>query len=218
MRQLRSPILFLTVLALPLLAQEEALHGTWDSTVLDDQIGEISTSLTFEEDGAFEITQVIQVREDFLAGLEIPETIAIDSITARGTGTYGVEGDSLRVDIARWDLQVDGEDFDDFFTRAARNLARYFADLNEIPEERYPEYEEAFVDEFLAAIDEIDFFAGFEEGGSSAYAIEGNALVLATAGETAWEFHRMEVVTEIPTAVARTTWGGLKSGRQRQSP
>ena len=211
MRQLRSPVLFLSLLALPLFAQEEALHGTWDSTILDDQIGEISTSLTFEEDGAFEISQVIQVREDFLAGLEIPETIAIDSITARGTGTYGVEGDSIRVDIARWDLRVDGEDFDDFFTRVARDLARHFADLNEIPEERYPEYEQAFVDEFLAAIGEIDFLAGFEEGGSSAYAIEGNALVLSSTGETAWEFHRMEVVVEIPTAVARTTWGGLKA-------
>lgn len=211
MRQLRSPILFLPLFALPLLAQEDALHGTWDSTILDDQIGEISTSLTFEEDGAFEISQVIQVREDFLGGFEIPETITIDSITAHGTGTYGVEGDSLRVDIAQWDLQVDGEDFDDFFTQVARDLARHFADLNEISEERYPEYEQAFVDEFLAAIDEIDFFAGFEEGGSSAYAIDGNALVLTSPGETAWEFHRMEIVVEIPTAVARTTWGGLKA-------
>ncbi len=211
MRQLPSPVSFQSLLALPLFAQEEALHGTWDSTVLDDQIGEISASLTFEEDGAFEIYQVIQVREDFLDGVEIPETTAIDSITARGTGTYGVEGDSLRVDIARWDLQVDGENLNDFFTQAARKLARYFADLNEISEERYPEYEQAFVDEFLAAIDEIDFFAGFEEGGSSAYAIEGNALVLTTAEQTAWEFHRVEVVIETPTAVARTTWGGLKA-------
>ena len=83
--------------------------------------------------------------------------------------------------------------------------------MNEISEERYPEYEQAFVDEFLAAIGEIDFLAGFEEGGRSAYAIEGNSLVLTTAGATAWEFHRMEVAVEIPTAVARTTWGGLKA-------
>ena len=142
MRQLRSPILFLPLFALPLLAREEALHGTWDSTMHDEQIGEIFTSLTFEADGAFEIDQVIQVKEDFLGGLEIPETITIDSITARGTGTYGVEGDSIRVDIARWDLRVDGEDFDDFFPRVAPDLARHFADLNGIPEERYPEYEQ----------------------------------------------------------------------------
>ena len=129
-----------------------------------------------------------------------------------------MEGDSLRVDIARWDLQVDGENFNDFFTRVARDLARHFADLNEISEERYPEYEQAFVDEFLAAIGEIDFLAGFEEGGSSAYSIEGNALVLTTADQTPWEFQRMEAAVDIPTAVARTTWGGLKSGRQRQSP
>ena len=184
MRQLRSPILFLPLLALPLLAREEALHGTWDSTMHDEQIGEIFTSLTFEADGAFEIDQVIQVKEDFLGGLGIPETIAIDSITARGTGTYGVEGDSIRVDIARWDLRVDGEDFDDFFPRVAPDLARHFAGLNGIPEERYPEYEQVFVDEFLAAIDEIDFLSGFEEGASSAYVVEGNVLVLTSTGET----------------------------------
>ncbi len=211
MRKLPSPIPYLSLLAFPLFAQDEALHGTWDSTVLDDQIGEISTSLTFEADGAFEINQVIELKEDFLAGLEIPETIAIDTITAHGTGTYGVDGDSLRVDIVELDLLVDGENFDEFFTQAARDLARYFADLSEISEEKYPEFEQAFVAEFLAAIDEIDFLAGFEEGGSSSYAVEGNALVLTTTAETAWEFQRMEVVIETPTAVARTTWGGLKA-------
>ena len=211
MRQLPSSILFLCLLVLPLSALEEALHGTWDSIILDDQIGEISTSVTFEADGAFEINQVIQVKEDFLAGLEIPETIAINTITAHGTGTYGVDGDSLRVDIVQLDLLVDGENFDEFFTQAARSLARYFADLNEIPEENYPEFEQAFVDEFLLAIDEIDFLAGFEEGGSSTYAVEGNALVLTTTAETSWEFQRMDVVVEVPTAVARTTWGGLKA-------
>ena len=211
MRQLLSPTLFLGLLALPLFADEEALHGTWDSVVLDDQIGEISTSLTFEADGAFEINQVIEVKDDFLAGLDIPETIAINTITAHGTGTYGVDGDSLRVDIVQLDLLVDGENFGDYFTQAARDLARYFADLYEISEENYPEFEQAFVDEFLLAIDEIDFLAGFEEGGSSSYAVEGNALVLTTTAETSWEFQRMEVVVETPTAVARTTWGGLKA-------
>ena len=211
MRQLPSSILFPLLLASPLFAQEEALHGTWDSILLDDQIGEISTSLTFEEDGDFEISQVIEVKEDFLAGLDIPETIAINTITAHGTGTYGVEGDSLRVELTGLDLLVDGENFTDFFTRVARDLARYFADLSEISEEKFPEYEEAFVSEFLAALDEIQFLAGFEQGGSSAYAIEGNALVLTTAEDTTWEFHRMEVVVETPTAAARVTWGGLKA-------
>ena len=210
MRRLSSSILFPFLLALPLFAQEEALHGTWDSILLDDQIGEISTRLTFGEDGDFEISQVIEVKDDFLAGLDIPETIAINTITARGIGTYGVVGDSLRVEVTALDLQVDGENFDDFFTRVARDLARYFADQSEISEERFPEFEEAFVSEFLAALDEIQFLAGFEQGGSSAYAIEGNALRLTTAEETTWEFHRMEVV-DPPTAVAGTTWGELKA-------
>lgn len=216
MRQLPSSILFPFLLALPLFAQEEALHGTWDSILLDDQIGEIATSMTFEEDGAFEISQVIEVKDDFLAGLDIPETIAINTITARGTGTYGVEGDSLRVEVTALDRMVDGENFIDFFTQVALDLSRYFADQSEIPEERYPEFEEAFVAEFLATLDEIEFLAGFEQGGSSAYAIEGNSLRLISAEETTWEFHRMEVeVVDPPTAVAGTTWGELKTALGR---
>ena len=124
-----------------------------------------------------------------------------------------MEGDSIRVDIARWDLRVDGEDFDDFFPRVAPDLARHFAGLNGIPEERYPEYEQVFVDEFLAAIDEIDFLSGFEEGASSAYVVEGNVLVLTSTGETDREFRRVEAA--IPTAVALTTWGGLKAALRR---
>ena len=74
MRQLLSSVLCLCLLVPPLTAQEEALYGTWEATVVDEQIGEIAIRLTFEEDGAFEFNQVIQVKDDFLSRCPSPRT------------------------------------------------------------------------------------------------------------------------------------------------
>ena len=48
MHQLLSSIAFLCLLALPLAAQEEALHGTWEGTFTDDEIGGGTMRLTFQ--------------------------------------------------------------------------------------------------------------------------------------------------------------------------
>ena len=55
MHQLLSSIAFLCLLALPLAAQEEALHGTWEGTFTDDEIGEGTMRLTFQADGTFDL-------------------------------------------------------------------------------------------------------------------------------------------------------------------
>ena len=211
MRRLLSSIPFLFLAAAPLSAQEE-LHGTWEGTVDDNRVGEITTRLIFQADRSFEIDQVIAVKDDFLAEVDVPEAPAMEEISASGSGTYGVEGDKLSVEIVDLDLQVDGEDLVEFFTQVARDLARYAADSHGVSEESYPEFEQAFVDEFLAVLDDVEFLAVFgEEGGTSTYAIEGNALTLTTEADGGvWEFERVDGV---PTAVARTTWGALKSAR-----
>ena len=53
MHQLLSSIVFLCLLALPLAAQEEALHGTWEGTIVDAELGEVTVHLIFKEDGTF---------------------------------------------------------------------------------------------------------------------------------------------------------------------
>ena len=212
MRRLLASLLLPFLVLPPLSAQEEELHGTWKGAVFDEEIGEITTQLTFEADGAFEIDQVIEVKDDFLAAVDAPETPAMETISARGAGTYGVEGNRLTVEIAQLDLRVDGEDFVEYFTRVARDLARYAADSHGVSEENYPAFEQAFVEEFFSALDEVDFLAAFdEEGGSGTWAIEGDVLTLTTlkeAGAQVWEFERLDGVM---TAVARTTWGRLKA-------
>ena len=224
MRQLLSSALCLCLLGTPLAAQLEALYGTWEGTIIDEQIGEITIRLTFEEDGAFEINQVIQVKDDFLADVQVPEPPTMETIVAHGTGTYGILGDNLVIDIATLDLSVDGEGFVEFFTQVARDFARYVADSHEIPEENYPAFEQEFIEAFFAELDTVEPLAILNQWGVSTYAIEGDTLFLTTTKETGvtiWEFHSVDdssavaETTDDSSAVAETTWGGLKATWRR---
>ena len=210
MRQLLSSVLLLCLLVPPLAAQQEALHGTWEGTIVDEQIGEITMRLTFAEDGAFEINQVIQVKDDFLADVQGPEPPTMETIVAHGTGTYSILGDNLVVSIDSLDLSVDGEGFGEFFTQVARDFARYVADSHEIPAENYPAFEEEFIDAFFAELDKVQFLAILNEWGISKYAIEEGTLLLTTTRETGvtiWELRPIGA----SSAVAATTWGSLKA-------
>ena len=210
MRQLLLSVLSLCLLVPPLAAQQEALHGTWEGTIVDEQIGEITIRLTFAKDGAFEINQVIQVKDNFLADVQVPEPPTMETIVAHGIGTYGILGDNLVVDIATLDLSVDGKGFVEFFTQVARDFARYVADSHEIPAENYPEFEEEFIAAFFAELDKVQFLAILNEWGVSTYAIEGDTLLLTTTRETGvtiWELHPIDDFS----AISATTWGSLKA-------
>ena len=214
MRQFLSSVLLLCLLVPPLAAQQEALYGTWESTIVDDQIGEITIRLTFEEDGAFEINQVIQVKDDFLADVQVPEPPTMETISAHGIGTYGILGDNLVIGITALDISVDGKGFVEFFTQVARDFARYVADSHEIPAENYPAFEQEFIDAFFTELDKVQFLAILNVWGVSAYALEDDTLILTTTRETKvtiWEFHRMDD----SSAVVETTWGGLKAAWHR---
>ena len=220
MRQLLASVLLLCLLVPPLAAQQEALYGTWEATVVDEQIGEIAIRLTFEEDGAFEFNQVIQVKDDFLADVQVPEPPTMETIVAHGTGTYGILGANLVISITALDISVDGKGFVEFFTQVARDFARYVADSHEIPAENYPAFEQDFIDAFFAELDKIQFLAILNEWGVSMYAIEGDTLLLTTTrqtGVTIWELHRMDdssavaETTDDSSAVVETTWGSLKA-------
>ena len=210
MRQFLSSVLLLCLLVAPLAAQQEALHGTWEGTITDEQIGEIAVRLTFEEDGTFEINQVIQVKDDFLAAVQVPEPPTMETISAHGTGTYGTLGNNLVIYITALDISVDGESFVEFFTQVARDFARYVADSHEIPAETYPAFEQEFIDAFFAELDKVQFLAILNEWGVSEYAIEGDTLLLTTTretGVTSWELHPVDE----SSAIAQTTWGSVKA-------
>ena len=119
----------LLLLALPLSAQEEALHGTWEMTT-GDEFSQIAARLTFEPDGTVEVDMEIDFTfgpsgEDpaiDLAGEEdpIPQAIlesedfaAIERLlsveSGFGHGTYQVRGESLLINWDEVGFIVDGE-------------------------------------------------------------------------------------------------------------
>ena len=215
MRQLLKSIAFLCLLALPLAAQEEALHGTWEGTFAEGEGSKITTRLTFEADGTFALSQDIEGEE---GDVESP----VETLSVQLTGTYRVAGDSLWVDIVELYYVVDdkkmtpvefGEFMRELYIGFARGFARLAADLEGVSDEDYPAFEQAFVDAFLADLDEDEFLADLEFGRSeevSIYAIEGDTLFITTTEEGAvetLELHRIDVAS----AVVQTSWGNLKA-------
>ena len=212
MRRILSSLVFLCLLVLPLSAQEEALHGTWEGSFVDEEGNAITMRLSFEEDGAFELNQVVELGEDFQSVVEAAE-IPVEEITAQGIGTYEVDGDKLSVDIAEVEMLVGDRDFFEVLTEVARALARFAADFGGVSEEDYPAFEQNFVDEFLAGMDEDQFLAGMDE--DVTYAIEGDTLFITAptedGGEETLQYQRVDDAS----AVAGTTWGGLKADWRR---
>ncbi len=127
-RPLLALVVFYCSLALPLAAQKEVLHGTWEG-VDADELGKITTRLTFEPDGRLEVDLEIDYTaedftEDFTIGEEesipLPQAIlesedfaALERVlsveSGSGHGTYQVRGDSLLVNLDEFGFVVDGE-------------------------------------------------------------------------------------------------------------
>ena len=208
MHQLRSSIVFLCLLALPLAAQEDALHGTWEGTITDAELGEVTVRLTFKEDGTFNQIHQGPLLLEVDAEATGAEALTIDSF--HQTGTYQVAGDSLWVDIDNAYYVVGGERIEvvEFMTQLIREMARLALALGEISEEDYPEAEQTVIDEFLAGFNEEEMLAGLAVSGT--YAVEGDSLFLTTTEESGVEtveFQRIDVAS----AVAPTSWGALKA-------
>ena len=235
MYQLLSSIAFLCLFALPLAAQEEALHGTWEGTFAGDEIGGGTMRLTFQADGTFDFDLFVEEPIGLPADGEVPDELldelteiiemysALEGISAHG-GTYQVSGDSLWVhNDNAVEYIVDGESVDviEFWTPFIRFSARFFASFaaafEEVSEEGYSAFEQAIFDqmlaEMLAELEEEPLGLGLTLGGT--YAIEDDTLFITATTtdedgvETAEtvEFHRIDVAS----AVAQTTWGGLKA-------
>ena len=216
MRRTSTPVAFLLLTALPLGAQEEALHGAWEGTI-SDEVGEATIRLTFAVDGTYTYEGTLQ-DPSFFEGLGEGFFDVGGTLELHHTGTYQVDGDSLRVDVDSACFVIDGERIEllDFMIRLLRSMAALWAEEFEVSEEDYPVFEQAIVDEFLAEFDEEEFLAEFSE--SSAYAVEGDILFLTNTYEDGevetLELHRIDDTTTI----ARTTWGALKAAQHRDFP
>ena len=128
MRRIPFPILFLCLLVLPLSAQDDALLGTWEGNFLDEEGNAVTMRLSFHEDGVFELNQVIELGEEFRTVVE-STGIPVEAIIVQGTGTWGVDGDKLSVDVTEMEMLVGDRTFLEVLTEVARALARAYSRL-----------------------------------------------------------------------------------------
>ncbi len=52
---------------LQIFAQDDSLTGTWETSFTEPEVGDVTIRLTFEEDGGFQLDQVISASDNFLA-------------------------------------------------------------------------------------------------------------------------------------------------------
>ena len=236
MRQLLSSILLLCLLLLPLVAQEETLHGTWETTIVDDETGEGDVArLTFHADGTSEwvlevsgslVEGITLAEEDGTEEIEVPDFLRDDLPEIRDAlevlsaaeqyrltvhGTYRVAGDSLWVYGDVVEHTVDGESFD--MTLIYRAMALFIVGLEaafgetELSEEDFQALYEEMLAEMVAVEDEV-----VGELLTGTYAIEGDTMLITITdedgvGTSVQEFHRIDAAS----AVVQTTWGDLKA-------
>lgn len=193
----------------PCRSQDEALTGG-KRTSPSRKSATSPLRLTFGEGGGFQLDQVIAASDDFLLAEAGERGSPIEELTAQGTGTYRVEGDSLFADLTEVSKYVDGRDFVEVMTEFARAFARIAADLGGVSDEDYPAFEQAAVEKFLADFNPEEEFLGDFTGNLGTYRIDGNTLSITTLADGEVDTVKLMRI-DSSTAVARITLGILKA-------
>lgn len=213
MRRILFTVPLLSLLALPLHG-EEALHGSWEGSHVDEEGNNVDVTLTFTADGGFQMSQKVMLGPAF-QGVVASTDIAVEAITVDATGTYQVDGDKMQVEVTELVLLVDGRPMMEVLTEVARALAAIAAGFAGVSEEDYPAFEAAFVNDFLGEMSEQDFLAEFS-GEEVTWAVEGDTLSITAAtedgGEETMQYQR---VADAGTAVSEMSWGALKANSRR---
>ena len=216
MRWISSCFLFLPLFALPLCAQDDALVGTWETSVTDSSERLDGTiRVSFGADSRFQLDVRVSAPDDFLAEAGDAVSPTIEEFTVQGIGTYRVDGDSLFAELTEVSMYVDGLDFFEVMTEIARAFARFSADLlegsdQEVSDEDYPAFEQAAIEEFFAEFNLEEEFLGDFNGDLGTYSIDGDTLSITTLVDG--EADTIELRRIDPSsAVARSTWGSLKA-------
>ena len=211
-------LLLSLTLHLPIQAQDDPLLGSWELHVIDED-GEETTRVTLAPDGSFEISGEAQPSGDLFGDAEDVEGLGfevfppVELMEIQGTGTWHTVGDSLYMDIVELEILIDGVEIEQWFTDVGKDFARNLADLNGIPDEAYPAFEEEVVQQFLTGLEEEPLSETFDQAGT--FVIEDNELQYTlTDDEGSIEtdlYQRMPIVS----AVGAATWGQIKTLRLR---
>ncbi len=214
LRLIRGVLALVAISVMPLSAQDDRLVGAWELKEVDED-GEFFTWLIFREGGKFELRGEGRPSGNFFGEFEDEETLGfevfpeVELITISATGTWRTLGDSLYTDIEEFTYFIDELTFEDFFIGIAKNFARNLANLNEIPDEAYPAFEEEIVQQFTGDLSSQDLEDELDEAGI--YAVEGDVLTLTSTDEDGLVETENFQRVPLSSSVSATSWGRLKS-------
>ena len=149
MRRMLFCLSLLSLSVLPLSA-DEALHGSWQGSLVDEEQGTAEVVLTFEAGGVFRMDQRLDLGAEFQAMVQASQ-IAVENMTAQGTGTWEADGDRLRVSISEMEILVDGRDYLEILGEVAAALGHIAADLAGVSDADRPAFVAVFVNDFLGS-------------------------------------------------------------------
>lgn len=196
----------------PLMALADAeLLGSWRGLYNDPELGETTYTITFFEDGRFDLSSQVEVVVDFWATMDMPEVLMepVETMELHLEGTWRTSSDSLFLDISNLEVTVDGQDFFQVIIEATiQSLLLSFAE----EEQREPTQEEkdglVALGNLLLPDLEDEMIADLNEDIDGPYHIDGDRLTLMDSLE--YEdlvLYRQEVAA---TAVKAASWGQVK--------
>ena len=196
----------------PLMARADAeLLGSWRGLYNDPELGETTYTITFFEDGRFDLASQVEVVVDFWATMDMPEGLMepVETMALHLEGTWRTSSDSLFLDISNLEVTVDGQDFFQVIIEATiQSLLLSFAE----EEQREPTQEEkdglvALVNLLLPDLED-EMIAELNEDIDGPYHIDGDRLTLMDS----LEYEDLVLYRQggAATAVKAASWGQVK--------
>ena len=196
----------------PLMALADAeLLGSWRGLYNDPELGETTYTITFFEDGRFDLSSQVEVVVDFWATMDMPGVLMepVETMELHLEGTWHTSSDSLFLDISNLEVTVDGQDFFQVIIEATiQSLLLSFAE----EEQREPTEEEkdglvALVNLLLSDLED-EMIADLNEDIDGPYHIDGDRLTLMDSLE--YEDLVLYRQGAAATAVKAASWGQVK--------
>ena len=215
-------VLLFLLLAAPVLSSP--LVGTWEIRSADEfGAGEIVLRMSLLEEGTLELEyditfgdgmwSLVLIPYEEATGGNLPELPPFEVVGVRAPGTWVATADSFWIDsVGEQTITINGRDPLEYFTEVGRILARAVAEAQGVPEDDYPDFENAFIENFQDEL--VDSFFDFEDVSGDfeivreAYEIEGDRLRLTDSDGETTEFLRVD---DSGTAVRPASWGRVKS-------
>ena len=186
--------------------QESAIAGVWELHS-EDGFGTVSLRLQTSADGSLFLNATARAGPELLALVGDDLGFLPDSLVAAvdGAGTWGTDGDSLRISWSQLDIAVNGVPLTRFIDALVVDLADALEDDFQLEEEELEAFRESVASMLLGQLSGLLLL---DDSVAARFSVEEGRLTLTTADDSV-TLDR----TRDDTAVRELSWGYIKSAR-----